>query len=335
MNSTFLVRLLVVGLLGVTVAAAQSIISARAGAIHHVEGVVLMDSEPIVLEFAKFPNLPEGSVLETGLGRAEMLLTPGVIIRLSEESSVKMLNAGLDNTQLEFQGGSALVEAMEILDGNAVSIRHGDAIIAIERAGLYRLDSDPAELRVYRGRAKVVKDDQVVVAKKGKIVELAPFLTATKFDANQNDSLYRWSARRSSYLASANLSAARSIDRWGSSWNRSGWMWNPYFGLFTFIPARGMFSSPFGYSFFSPAYASLYFAPRRPAFSDGFGGGGSYNRNRGYTVVSGRSTSTAGRSSGGSVSSTAGAASAASGAGATRGSGSAVGRGSAGGGRGH
>ena len=212
MNSTFLVRLLVVGLLGVTVAAAQSIISARAGAIHHVEGVVLMDSEPIVLEFAKFPNLPEGSVLETGLGRAEMLLTPGVIIRLSEESSVKMLNAGLDNTQLEFQGGSALVEAMEILDGNAVSIRHGDAIIAIERAGLYRLDSDPAELRVYRGRAKVVKDDQVVVAKKGKIVELAPFLTATKFDANQNDSLYRWSARRSSYLASANLSAA-AVDR--------------------------------------------------------------------------------------------------------------------------
>ncbi len=313
------------------VASAQSIVSARAGAVHHVEGDALLDGEPVVMEFAKFPQMKEGSVLETKLGRAEILLTPGVVLRLAENSAIKMISNRLTDTRVEFLHGSALIEAVELLKDNSVTFTAGNAVIHFEREGLYRLDSDPLQLRVYKGKARVFKDDEVLVAKKGKVVELGTFLAATKFDPKQNDTLYRWSARRSSYMAMANLSAARYMDRWGVAWHESGWSWNPYFGLFTFVPAGGIYYSPFGYSFWSPSQVYLVYSPPRPVFGGGSGRGGVFSPHHGYVVVGSRGVSVSGTgASGGS-----GGGAAAVSTGGSRGGGGAVGRGGAGGGRGH
>ena len=68
-------------LLAASAAFGQSIVSVRSGAVHYVEGRVLMDGQPLDLKFAQFPNLAEDGVLRTELGRAEMLLTPGTIFR--------------------------------------------------------------------------------------------------------------------------------------------------------------------------------------------------------------------------------------------------------------
>lgn len=317
-----------VGALIVPTLSAQSIVSARSGAIHHVEGVARIDNEVIQTKFAEFPNLEENSVLRTELGRVEMLLTPGVIVRLGEDSALKMLSNRLTDTRLEFLEGSALVEAMEILDDNAITLLYKGAAISIEKPGLYRLDSDPAQLRVYKGKATVTKSDEVLTAKGGRLVELGEFLVATKFDAKDGDSLYRWSSRRSSYLAMANISAARSLDLWGVPWRRAGWYWNPYFGMFTFVPYHGIFSSPFGYSFWSPreVYA-VYAPPRQSAPMMTSGGWGRYSSDHGYVVTGGRSVS-----SGGGAMSSGGAA--ASSAGSPRSAGSSTPRGGAGGGRG-
>ncbi len=334
MTLSILLRVFAVAGLAVSTAAAQSIVSARSGAIHHIQGDVYLDGEAVEMEFAKFPNMVEGSVLETGRGRAEILLTPGVILRLAENSSVKMLSNQLNDTQIEFLTGSALVEAMELLDGNKIAFRVNDAVVNLDKAGLYRIDDDPPQLRVYDGKAWVYKDDEKLKAKKGRVVELGTFLAASKFDAKQDDELYRWSSRRSGYLAMANLSAARSLDRWGTSWSRSGWLWNPYFGMFTFVPGYGAFSSPFGYSFWSPARVYMVYNPPR-VYSGGGGGGGMssgggvYSPRHGYVVTGSR-----GVSSGASSSSSGGGAAASSG-GVSRGGGASVGRGgSSGGGRG-
>jgi len=287
-------------------AAGQQIVSARSGAIHHIEGKVLMDDEPVVAQFGKFPQLKENSVLRTELGRAEMLLTPGVIVRLAEDSAVRMVNSRLTDTRVEFLKGSAMVEAMEILKDNAVTFTFQNATIALEKAGLYRLDSDPPVLRVYKGKARIRRDDQVIEAKGGRLVELGAFLVATKFDTKQGGPLYRWSSRRSGYLAMANVSAARSIYNWGLGWDRPGWRWNPYFGMFTFVPSRGVFSSPFGYRFWSPARVYVLYQPPRQAFSSGGGwgrgGSGVYSASHGYVVVGSRSAPSAGSVSSGSVS---------------------------------
>ena len=41
----------------------------------------------------------------------------------------------------------------------------------------------------------------------------APVLTAMKFDAKADDEFYRWASRRSSYIALANISAAK-LESW-------------------------------------------------------------------------------------------------------------------------
>ena len=89
-------------------------------------------------------------------------------------------------------------------------------------------------------------------------------------------------------------------------WDRPGWRWNPYFGMFTFVPSRGVFSSPFGYRFWSPALVYVLYQPPRQAFSSGGGwgrgGSGVYSASHGYVVVGSRSAPSAGSVSSGSVS---------------------------------
>lgn len=269
----------------------QSIVSARAGAIHHIEGRVLVDNQRVEKKFGEFPNLAEGSLLSTELGRVELLLTPGVIVRLAEESALRMLSTRLTDTRLELVAGTALIEAMEILPDNSVTALVEGAEILILEKGLYRLAAAPAELRVYKGKASVRAGDQKLVVKKGRKVAFGGETLATQnFDTDETDALYRWSARRSGYLALANISAAKSLLDYGVPWRSSGWYWNPYFGMFTFIPSSGLFHSPFGYSFWSPSRVYYYVYPQQPVQS-GWGGGAMerYNPDLGYVTVSGRS----------------------------------------------
>ena len=274
----------------------QSIVSARSGAIHHVMGRALIDGDVVETKFAEFPNLRPGSILETEAGRVEMLLTPGAVFRMSEDSAVKMISDRLSDTRLEVTEGSAMIEVMEILEGNAVTVVLNDTIIQPLKKGIYRIDADPAQLRVYDGKAQITRGDEVLIAKKGKVVELGAFLVATKFDPKTGDPLYRWSARRSSYLSMANLYAARSISEWGVPWSRGGWRWNPYMGMFTFIPVGGILRSPFGYSYWSPTRVYVAYVPPRTIGSGGGGGGfastgrGSYSPRLGYSVGSSRPT---------------------------------------------
>lgn len=281
-------------LFGAAGAAGQSIVSARSGAIHHIEGRVLVNGQLVEKKFGEFPNLAEGSLLRTELGRAEVLLTPGVLIRLGEHSAMRMLSTQLDDTRLELAAGTALLEAMEILEGNSVTVMANQAAIQILDHGLYRISAHPAELRVYKGKARVTQNDETLVVKKGRLVALdGERLAANRFDTEDTDALYRWSARRSGYLAMANVSAAKSLLDWGVPWRASGWYWNPYFGMLTFIPASGLFYSPFGYSFWSPSRVYYVYAPPAQSAWGGGGGGGRYNPDLGYVTVSGRSAPSA------------------------------------------
>ena len=131
--------------------------------------------------------------------------------------------------------------------------------------------------------------------KKGQFLTLdGGQLTASKFDTEHGDSLYRWSSRRSGYLAMANVSAARALRDSGFDRGASQWYWNPYFSMFTFIPGMGsMIYSPFGYGYYSPRYVYIVYRPRpqmpSSVASGGMGGGPVYNPNLGYSTASSRS----------------------------------------------
>jgi hypothetical protein len=250
-------------------ARAQSVVSAHSGVIHYIEGDVTIDGAAVHPKFAEFPEVKSGQVLATAEGRAEMLLTPGVFLRLAENSSVRMHSNALADTRLEVVSGSALIEVGELLEHNAIAFDAGRTHLALSKKGLYRIDAGPNRLQVYEGQALVTAGQENLTARKGHQIDLdAASLADTRFDVKDTDPFYRWSARRAEYVAAANVASARVASN--SEYYASGatnpngaWSWNPYFGMYTFLPGSGVYWSPFGAAFYSPAIIPYVFIPQR------------------------------------------------------------------------
>jgi hypothetical protein len=151
-------------------------------------------------------------MLETGaLGRAEVLLSPGVFLRMGHDSAFRLTSGKVWDARLELLSGTALVEAAEIGKGNRLTLAHGGATVTIEKSGLYRLDAEPAALRVLSGKAVVEASGKKYEVKGGRMLALAGEAAVARFDRKRGDSLDAWSERRSARLAQANMAATRSI----------------------------------------------------------------------------------------------------------------------------
>jgi len=61
--------------------------------VYFFVGSAFLGDEPLEQKFGRFPDIGEGRVLRTALGRAEVLLTPGVFLRLDESSSIRLLSS--------------------------------------------------------------------------------------------------------------------------------------------------------------------------------------------------------------------------------------------------
>jgi hypothetical protein len=271
----------------VSSAFAQQAISVQSGMVHHVEGRVLLDGEPVKPRFGQFPMVAAGKSFVTEEGRAEVLLSPGAFLRLADHSSMEMISNDLTDTRVRLNGGSALLEVAELSKAHKITVKIGGAETAVLKAGLYRFDAGEAgRVRVYDGKVEVTQ--QAGVAKLGRNRELVfeEGLQAAKFKGKPSDALYEWSERRSAMVARANLAAARTLYSNGYRASASSWTYYPAFGMLTFLPRSGYLRSPFGWSYYSPSAIWYLYAPRynRDAFGDGggsrsaWGGMGSMSR---------------------------------------------------------
>src|SRR5437588_9754366 len=84
------------------VASAQSVISAKSGLIHYAEGRVYLGDKLVESQFGSFPDIKGNGQVRTEDGRAEVLLTPGVFLRIGENSSIRMVTNRLIDTRVEF-----------------------------------------------------------------------------------------------------------------------------------------------------------------------------------------------------------------------------------------
>lgn len=194
---------------------AQYVVSARAGTIHFIRGQVSVDGQPIVKKLTEFPVLREGQILRTGNnGRAEILLGSGVFLRLGEQGALRMLDTRLEDTQVEVQQGTALVEVVDMPRGSDVHVVVGPTRTAFAGMGLYRFEAGAGELRVFGGHAMVVANGWQVEATRGKIVHLGDTLALSKFDPHQKDALHQWAARRSFLLFTSNPLAMMRQSNW-------------------------------------------------------------------------------------------------------------------------
>jgi hypothetical protein len=271
---------------------AQSVTSARSGTLHYFEGEVSIDGAPVQSKVGKFPEVKEQGVLSTTLGRAEVLLTPGVFLRLGENSSIKMLDTRLVSTRVDILSGNVILESddpqLDLKDSPVVVLYKGYEI-RIQKHGLLELNSDPGELKVFKGQALVELAsgggiDSRAVVKEGKMIPFSAALLTEKFDDKVGDDLYLWARDRSQVMSAANMSSARSLSSslgsgFGSGfgalspgmgpWN-GGWYFNPYMDMYTFVPLNGVMFSPFGFGFFSPSTIYGYYSPT----TYWYGGGG-------------------------------------------------------------
>lgn len=250
---------------------------ARPGTVNYVDGSAFLDGSKINSQSIGQAELDAGQVLTTQEGKAEILLTPGIYLRVGEHSAVKMISPEITPTIVEVQRGRAAIEVDEIYKQNDLQVMVGGVNTYITKNGYYEFRADQPSVLVYKGEARVDEGDGRYRKVKGSH-ELAlaqgAFSKPRKLHAEDaKDSLFQWSSLRSQYLAEANQQIAGEYA--GMSGFSPGWYWDPYGYGYTFIGLDPFFS-PFGWGFYPPWYGGFY-----GGWGTGYYGG-YYGMNGGY-----------------------------------------------------
>src|SRR4051794_11380706 len=101
---------------GLLAAAGASV--ARPGTVNYAEGSVTLAGRSVGAAQIGQAEVNPGQVLETSRGKAEMLLTPGVLLRLGDNSAVRMISPSLTDTKIELVRGEAMIEAQQVQKEN-------------------------------------------------------------------------------------------------------------------------------------------------------------------------------------------------------------------------
>ena len=100
-------------------------------------------------------ELQTGQSLATQKGKAEILLTPGVFLRVGNNSSVRMISPSLTDTEVAVDKGHAMIEVAEIHPENNILISEDGTTAKLLKTGLYDFDLRRNQFRVFDGKASV------------------------------------------------------------------------------------------------------------------------------------------------------------------------------------
>ncbi len=258
-------------------ASAQSVISAHAGLIQFSDGSVFLDDQRVEQKTGKFDQMNNGSELRTQDGRVEVLLTPGTFLRMGANSAIRMISNRLDDTRVELLSGSAIVDqAPDALADTSVTLLYNLDQVHLKKAGRYRFDSEPPQVKVETGDVEVMADGKSLEAGAGYVVPFEGKLTARKLlndsqlngpDSNKTgDDLDNWDQARSNSVAQNNTDAAATSDLSGVI---DGWQNDPdavlqslgippYIpGMSSMVPPPG-YGAPYGSGVYDPYGLGLY-----------------------------------------------------------------------------
>ncbi len=276
--------------------AASRMEQAPPGTVNYVEGSVAIDGQQVTSHAVGYKTLKAGQVLSTTNGRAEILLTPGVFLRIGHNSAVQMVTPDLTKTQLRLTRGEALVEVDNIFKQNDIEIAEDGVMTRLVKRGLYQFNAENGRIRTFDGRALVYANphnpNRPVKVRTSHELLIPPASAAggdtqvalhrvkahhfNRKRAEKTDALFQWSKLRSHYLSQAN--ERLSYEYAGYPGFVPGWYWNPWGLGYTWLPGDGMFWNPFGWGFYSPVW--MYY---------GYGGY-PYNGYYGYTSGPARGT---------------------------------------------
>jgi len=192
----------------------QSVISTYSGVIHFFEGSVYLGDQPLVPHPGKFTTVPKGAELRTAEGRAELLLTPTVFLRVGEKSAIRMLRNELSNTQIELLAGSAIVDSAEPTRGTSVTLRYRNWSLRILEQGMYRIDADTGRLWVLKGKVQVSGgiDQRGLSIEQGMHLRFAAALVPDRSVDQPRDAFSTWVEGRQQAVAADNAVVASTVD---------------------------------------------------------------------------------------------------------------------------
>jgi FecR protein len=263
-------------------AAAQHLISSKAGFVNRVDGkvyIVRQDSQDSQTEgdgaranASLGTQMRDGDRITSDAGSyAEILLNPGSYIRIDGKSELRAVNTDLSQVRFELISGSAMVEVGEVDKKSPIEIMTPHGSFFIKKTGLQRIDikGGMTSVAVRQGDIHLGTLDQVLAKKstkigRGKIAQLtgAPAPSLAKVDKDAIDQFDTWSFNRAELLMAANQRALRqSSTRDGAL--SFGWHFDPFHRCYTYIP-RGSYWSPYGFGFFNSFNScyDCYFPPR-------------------------------------------------------------------------
>jgi hypothetical protein len=247
------------------------------GTLNYIEGQANYDGQALTSKSVPGVQMQAGQELTTGTGKAEILLTPGIFLRVDDHSTVKMISPETDHTQVALEQGRAAVEVDQIFPQNMIQVVDNGVTTQLMKTGYYEFSSNPAETKVFDGQAEVqIGDGKWEKVKGHHELALAENMREKTQDFNShpsNDDLYNWSKLRSEYLAEANNQIAGEYA--SATGYNPGWYWDPWMWDYTFL-GPGPFMSPFGWGFYpwGGFYGGLGF------YGGGFYGGHFYNHGR-------------------------------------------------------
>jgi hypothetical protein len=240
----------------------QSVVSTRSGVVHFFEGAVYLGDQPLEPHLGRFPSMAKGGELRTEQGRAEVLLTPGVFLRMSDRSAIRMVANDLTDTRVELLTGSAIVDSEELSSGTSVTLIYKDWNVHFLQKGVYRIDSEPPSLWVRRGEAEVSAGATGVrvSVKHGMGLPFADVLVPERSIDEPFDALSNWANGRNQSISADNAISASIQDP--ASINAT----NFALDSFTYFPMLGV--SPVGAGLsslynslgtYQPGFNSIYF----------------------------------------------------------------------------
>lgn len=224
--------------------------SAVPGTLNYIEGAATVDGHFLAANSVGSVTLQPGQEIATSQGRAEVLLTPGVFLRLDHNSAATLTSSDLLNTVVTIDRGQAAVEVDQMFKQNDLHIVENNVPVQLLKPGYYEFNADHGNVLVFNGEAAAVRHDGKFVTIKAHhdlSVAGGPQLKSASFDEGeqQQSDLYRWSSLRSDYLAQANQQIA---GEYGTGY-APGWYWDPWLSYYTFVGPYP-FYSPFGWGFY-------------------------------------------------------------------------------------
>jgi hypothetical protein len=256
---------------------AQSVISVRSGLINFSEGEVFIDNQAVVTKSGRYVSMKDGSALLTRDGRAELLLTPNAYLRIGQNSGLLMISGDRFSTQVELLSGSAILDSGNALADAPITLVVRDVKIRVEEPTRLKVDADPPQLRVYKGKAEVLRAGNSVQVLADQMFPLDGSSIVQKMTNGADDLLEIWSQQRNR-LIYISLATAQNIgdpqtdpeiSGGGAAYSSALDGWAGYLPLATVAPMNNLYFPglpgysygsymPYPYAFYTPYPYAFY-----------------------------------------------------------------------------